>query len=443
MNSYTVRHRCGIIPGGVSRFPLRSLATFCMAGLGVLAAGVPAAASDGLWAPAGPLPGRPDAPVFALAMDPADGRQVLAGSEAGTILRSADGGAAWRTVASGLGRGVAALAFDPSRPGVVEAGTRGDGVWRSADAGLTWQRQPGAEGRTVRAFAFLGDTTLAGGDRGVLASRAGGPWSPGGLGQVRVSALAAWTEADGTQVAMAGGDATQGGEPLPLFSSADAGRTWDLAPGASGVGAVAVAGSSMVTALWPPAAPDGPLLMATNVGVFASGDRGATWQHLTGAGVLPGIGFGGVRTAPRAPGRLYVASDGGGSERGGLWESGDGGSRFVALAPPEPEVTALAVSGDDPPRLLVATFRPADHAVVLWTYRYAGGPPAGAASPPAASPPAPASPPPIARPGPRSPAWRVLLAQPETPYAAVGAAALLAVVAALAARARRGRGGRP
>ncbi|HEY4025474.1 MAG TPA: hypothetical protein VGO86_03500 [Candidatus Dormibacteraeota bacterium] len=409
-----------------------------MAGLGVLAAGVTSAATSAdLWAPAGPLPGRLDAPVFALAIDPTNGRHVLAGTEAGAILSSTDGGATWRTAVIRLGRGVAALAFDPSQPSVVVAGTRGAGVWSSADGGRTWRQQPGTDSRTVRAFAFAGGVTLAGSDRGVLSSHDGARWSPAGLTQVRVSALAAWTEPDGTPLLAAGGDATQGGEPLPLFVSIDAGQTWAVAPGVRGSGAaVAVAGSSMVTALSPPATPDGALLMATNGGVFATPDRGATWQQLTGSGVLPGTGFAGVGTAPNRPDRLYVASDGGGSERGGVWASGDGGARFVALAPPEPEVTALAVSGDDPPRLVAATFRPADHAVVLWTYRDAGGQPVGAATLPAraASPRAPAAP----RLPAGGPGWRAVLAQPETPYAAVGVVALLVVVAALAAHIRRG-----
>lgn len=397
-----------------------------MAGLGALAAASAVAGVDGAWVPAGPMPAGLDAPVFALAADPSGGGLLLAGTETGVILRSADGGASWTATRPGLGRGVAALSFDPDHPGVVLAGTRGAGVWRSTDGGATWQPQAGTEARTVRAFAFWQGTALAGGDQGVLVSRDGGPWAAAGLAKVRVSALAASADA-GAPLLAAGGDATQAGESLPLYVSGDGGRTWSLASPSG------MAGSGMVSAL----AVAGELLAGTNAGLFASADRGATWRRLTGAGVLPGTDFTGVALAPRHHERLYVASDGGGSDRGGLWSSGDGGAHFTALTPPEPSVTAMAVSADDVPKVVVATFRPADHAVAIWTYRDAGGQPSGAVAAPASGP----SEPPGASPAPRAgaTAWRGLLAAPETPFLAVAAACLLAVVAALVAYARRGR----
>ena len=162
-----------------------------MAGAGVLAAGSTAAGAGDTWTPAGPLPVRVDAPVFALAADPADGARLLAGTGSGALLRSTDGGASWKVARAGLGRGVAALAFDPAHPGVALAGTRGAGVWRSADGGATWQQQAGTEARSVRAFAFAKGAVLAGGDQGVLASRDGGPWTAAGLAPVRVSARTA------------------------------------------------------------------------------------------------------------------------------------------------------------------------------------------------------------------------------------------------------------
>src|SRR5262245_19580981 len=116
-----------------------------MAGVWALAAaGVTAASgADDTWAPLGALPARPDGPVLALAVDPADGHDVVAGTPAGDILRSADGGASWTAVRPGPSRGVAALAFVPGRRGVVLAGTRGGGVWLSADGGQSWLSQPG------------------------------------------------------------------------------------------------------------------------------------------------------------------------------------------------------------------------------------------------------------------------------------------------------------
>lgn len=422
---------------------VRLVAAFIAAGYGVVAAGLTplAAGSDNTWAPAGPLVEKLNSPIFALAVDPADGRRTLAGTASGTIYLSPDGGTSWRQVRKSSGHAVLALAFDPTRPGTLFAGTRGAGIWRSGDAGLSWQAQQGSEARTVRAFAFLSSVALAASDEGVLSSRDGGPWSNAGLPQVRLSALAVLPASSTAPngIVVAGGDATQGSEPLPLFISTDGGRTWAAMPGTGQAGAVG--GSTMVAALASgPAARQGvrPLLMGTNNGLFMTRDQGANWQQLTGGGGLPATDVTSLAVAPRRTDRLYIASDGGGSAQGGLWVSSDAGGHFASLAPPVPGVTALVVTADDTPTLMVATFRPTDHAVALWTYRDAGGQPQG----PVAVPPSPRTglpahgPPPTAAGWSR---WTSLLAQPEAPYLALGAAALAVVLFAAVAYLRRGR----
>jgi photosystem II stability/assembly factor-like uncharacterized protein len=427
----------------VSLTLVRRVATVLIAVLGAAAAGLTATAAgpDNTWAPAGAFVEKLNSPVFALAVDPADGRRTLAGTASGTIYLSSNGGASWRQVRKSSGHAVLALAFDPARPGSLLAGTRGGGIWRSVDAGLSWQPQQGGDARTVRAFTFLNGAALAASDEGVLRSRDGGPWSSAGLPQVRVSALAvlpaSGTAANATVVA--GGDATQGTEPLPLFSSADGGQSWALVPATGPAGAVG--GSSMVAALaGGPAQRQGvrALLMGTNTGLFATRDSGASWQQLTGGDAVPATDVTSLAVAPRRADRLYVASDGGGAEQGGLWVSSDAGSHFASLAPPVPEVTALVVTGDDPPALVVATYRPAEHAVAVWTYRDAGGKPQGPAAAPASSgtaaPARGASPAGAGRPG-----WTSLFTQPEAPFLALGAAALAVVVLAVVAYLRRGR----
>lgn len=421
----------------------RLVATFFVAVCGLLVTGlsVVAAGPDNTWTPAGAVLETQDSPVFALAVDPADGRRMLAGTASGAIYLSADAGTSWKQVRKSSGRAVLTLAFDPGRPGTLLAGTRGAGVWRSVDAGLTWQSPIGGEGRTVRAFAFLNGAALAAGDAGILSSRDGGPWSIAGLSQVRISALAVLpassSGANGTVVA--GGDATQGAEPMPLFSSTDGGQTWSAVPvtGPAGV----VGGSTMVSALaGGPASAQGArtLFMGTNTGLFMTRDQGANWQQLTGGGALPATDVTSLAVAPRRSDRLYVASDGGGSPQGGLWVSSDGGGHFASLAPPLPEVTALVVTGEDTPTLVVATFRPTDHAVSLWTYHDAGGQPRG----PVAVPPSPRTGP-AARGASTAGAghlwWIDLVARPEAPYLAMGAAALAVVVLAAVAYLRRGR----
>ena len=420
----------------------RRAASILIAGCWAVAACLTATAAgpDNTWAPAGAFVERLNSPVFALAVDPADGRRTVAGTASGTIYSSSDGGASWRPVRKGSGRAVLALAFDPARPGTLLAGTRGGGIWRSVDAGLNWQSQQGSEARTIRAFAFLNGAALAASDEGVLRSRDGGPWSSAGLSQVRISALAVMpaSSAAANGIVVAGGDATHGTEPLPLFSSTDGGQNWAAMPvtGPAGV----VGGSSMVAALvGGQAQRQGArvLLMGTNTGLFMTRDGGASWQQLTGDAVAA-TDVTSLAVAPRRADRLYVASDGGGSARGGLWVSSDAGGHFSSLAPPVPELTALAVTSDDPPALVVATFRPTDHTVAVWTYRDAGGKPQG----PAVPPPSPGIAPPArgaSRTGATPFGWMELFMQPEAPYLALGAAALAVVVLAVVAYVRRGR----
>ena len=417
----------------------RLVPTLLLAACGVVAAGLTplAAGPDNTWAAAGALSGNLNSPVFALAVDPADGRRMLAGTADGTIYLSPDGGASWRSVRKSSGHAVLALAFDPARPGTLLAGTRGGGIWRSADAGASWQSQSGSEARTVRAFAFFNGAALAASDTGVLSSRDGGTWSGAGLAQVRVSALTvvpgSGAAANGTLVA--GGDATQGSEPLPLFSSGDGGKTWAAVPVTVPGGVVG--GSSMVAALASGPAPRQgarSLLMGTNTGLFVTRDQGASWQQLTGGDALPATDVSSLAVAPRRADRLYAASDGGGSAQGGLWVSPDAGGHFASLAPPVQGVTAFAVSGEDTPTLVVATFRSTDHAVALWTYRDAGGQPRG----PAAPAPSPGTARPARGAASTGSSWTDLFTQPEAPYLLIGAAALGLVVLAVVVYVRRG-----
>ena len=276
---------------------------------------------------------------------------------------------------------------------------------------------------------------LAGTDRGVYESTDGAAWTAVGLPQVSVSALAVAAVNDPVRV-LAGADATQSGEPLPAFLSADGAVSWKplAAPATT---------SNMVAALAAGPLPAGgsvrPLLMGTNAGLFASADNGAKWDQVTGGGGLPATDFAAIAFSAH-PERYYVASDGGGSSGGGLWVTTDSGQHFSSLRPPLPAVTALAVSADDQPYLYVAGFRPADHAALLWVFHDTGAVPV----PPALAPAVVRPTVPAGDAVPASPAlgsdWlRILATGPEGPYLALGVGSVLVVMLALVAYARRSR----
>jgi len=398
---------------------------------------VPQAADT--WSPLTALPERLEAPLFAFAVDPGGGQRLLAGTQTGNVYLSTDRGGTWRLVASRLGRGVLTLAFDPLRAGVVLAGTRGEGIWRSLDSGASWQADPGSEQRTVRSFGFARQLTVAGTDVGIMVNRGGASWSPAGLDQVAGRSVAVASVTDPLRL-VAGGDATRGSEPLPLFGSADSGESWQPVQGAVG-------GSSEVSALAAGAVAGGSenpsLLLGTNTGLFSSPDGGTSWQAVTGSGGLPATDYSEVAFVGDDPQRFYVASDGGASPQGGLWSSSDGGTQFTSLSPPVASVSALAVFADKQPVVYAATFRPVDHAVMLWAYWDAGG----AARQPVGGVPSPevhgaaTSSGQARQSDAKQPNWLVALVRgPEAPFLVLGLASAAVLVLAVIAYTRRTRG---
>ena len=422
----------------MSRSCTRFLATSLLAALAitVAAAGGALAASpsdqpDGTWVQLAALPETVDAPVFALAVNPSDRLQILAGTGSGSIFRSADGGVTWSQVAKGAGRGIATIAFSPLKPGLVLAGTRGAGTYRSKDAGNTWARLAGIPLGTTRSFGFAKSMMVAGTDSGVFSSRDGNTWTPLGLKDLSVNAIAVAAINDPPRF-LAGADASRANEALPFYQSPDGGATWTPV---KSLGSSTMIGSA--TAYGGPLAPTAsvrPLVVGTNTGAFTSSDNGATWTQLAG---LPAVDYSSIAYSATHPERYYVASDGGGSDQGGLWATSDSGASFRAMAVPLPAVTALAVSADDVPTLYVATFRPLDHAVLLWTLRDTGGHPL----PPAAGVPDPVLNPAAITPESTAPSgalWQRFLAGPEAPYLALSVLALLVLMFAGISYLRRG-----
>ncbi len=392
-----------------------------LAGNAVAAAG--AALPDSTWVALKALPHQGRAPVFALAVDPANDQALLAANSAGTLLRSTDGGASWSTVRTSHAEWTT-IAFSPFKAGLVLAGTRGGGAAVSRDGGATWAGASGLDGRAVHVFAFAAGEIYAGTDRGVYASQDGSSWSAAGLEGHGVGALA--VEAVHSPVRLVAAPDSAAGT-LTLYQSADGGTTWSgSAPALSGTLTV-----ELVAGPLPPSGNVRPLIAGTNSGLFASNDNGSTFTPLSGGSLLPTTDYTEIAFVTNHYERFYAGSDGGGSGSGGLWRSDDGGGSFTSLSPPEPSVTALTVANEENPRLYVATFDPTTHVASLWAYRDTRGTPQG----PATSPTAAAS---GARQGTAaSPSQGAgLLSSTDLPYVGLGLGALAVIMAALVANAR-------
>ena len=381
-----------------------------------MAADVP---PDSTWVPLKLLPRQGTSAIFALAVDPSNNQVLVAGNSEGSILRSQNGGSNWTAVHTGKAA-LTVIAFSSYTAGLVLAGTRGSGALASKDGGATWSAASGLDGRSVRAFGIALNLIVAGTDKGIFASLDGLSWTPSGLAGTNINAVA--VEAIHSPVRMvAAGDSQASAGILPFWQSTDEGATWtQFNPPVTGTIAVKFA-----TGPLPPQGDIRPLIVGTNTGLFASNDNGASFRPLSGGALLPSTDYTQITFIKDHFDRYYVASDGGGSRGGGMWRTNDAGQTFMSLAPPEPSVTALAVSNDEAPTLYVATFRPADHTASLWVYHDTGGTPRG----PAISPTPVVSGSRVAHPG-KSNQLLDFLGQPEMPYIALGVVALLLLLTA-------------
>ena len=407
------------LPGRRLLATLAALGWIGVVSLNALADALP----DSTWVQLQALPGQGRTALFALAVDPTNNQLVLAANSQGSLLRSANGGATWTTVRPGT-TAVNTISFSPNTARLVLAGTRGAGGLISRDGGASWVSVKGLEGRNVRVFGFALNIVAAGTDHGVFTSADALTWTSSGLTNRSIGALAVEAIHDPVRL-VAGTDAQAAGGTLPLYQSLDGGATWDqLNPPISGTMTV-----RLVAGPLPPTGNVRPLLVGTNTGLFASSDNGTSFNPLSGGGLLPTTDYTQINFVASHHDRFYAGSDGGGSRTGGLWRTDDGGKSFASLRPPQPSVTALAVSNDDQPFLYVATFEPASHAVALWVYRDTGGEPVGPPATPTAS-------------GPRifhgseGSSLAKILSSPQLPYIGLGLGALAVILTAIAAHIR-------
>jgi photosystem II stability/assembly factor-like uncharacterized protein len=238
---------------------------WCLASLGVSAA--LAQTSPTPWQPIGP----PLSTVLTLAPNPADARQLLAGTYFGGVYRSNDWGYSWAPVGSTINnRSVFALAYDPTTTGRVYAGTFEDGVHRSDDGGVSWvPRSTGLSDLDIQALAVQ----PAQGLRLLAAAAHGGLFASNDAGLQ-------WAVVDGTQDMLGRAlifDTRQAGVVFMgtigrgVLKSTDNGQTWSawsqgLTP-------------STVTSLH--FSPQGVLYAATDAGVFRLPANGSTWADVS------------------------------------------------------------------------------------------------------------------------------------------------------------------
>lgn len=357
------------------------LALWALVGLSILGiAGIarPAAAAE--YRPA-PLFG---ADVRALAIHPDDPDLVLAGTSAGQVYLSRDGGATWTDAGLAVpfrGWVVSALRFDPNHPSRLWASAWG--VWGSGlvafsdDLGASWvARREGLDKEPIYALALVPGKEgwlYAGTYSGVWGSRDGGrswrrlTWD---LPDVqKVTSLLVDARQPSTVVAGTWRRAYRSDDdglswrgvfdgmvldsevfsltPVPgrpgevwastcgwAYRSADLGGRWERVK--DGLDERRIPSFSVL--------PDGQLLAGSVGGLYVSADGGTTWQRRTG----PDLAIHAIAYHPARPRRILL-----GTEGSGVWVSIDGAGSFRrgARGMTNLRITALAAR---PGELLVA-----------------------------------------------------------------------------------------
>jgi Tol biopolymer transport system component/photosystem II stability/assembly factor-like uncharacterized protein len=243
-----------------------------------------------------------------------------------------------------LGGYYEAIAIHPKSPQVVYASTY-YGLFRSTDGGATWQRRPAPPWLSQVALDPADPQTLYALASGALyrTTSAGASWVelPRPHTDVHLNPILVTVSPSSPQtiylVSYSGGVSDSGDDPgVPVFSSADAGRTW------AQVGRIEAVGRYQPAAiLVDPRSPRTVHVWVWLKGIFRSEDGGATWTKANAS--LPIGKLSSVAAHPTRSGVLYA-----GSERGDVFRSLDAGATWRAVARGlDGDVTDIAVSAAD------------------------------------------------------------------------------------------------
>lgn len=341
-----------------------------------VAVATPSIAEGSSWRPAALF----GADIRSLAVDPRDPEVVYAGTSAGHLYRSTDGGSTWQEAGPGLplrGYVIGSLFFDPNRSGRLWAGLWG--IWGggavafSDDQGATFAlRGTGLANEQIYAI-----TAVPGVPGKFFAAARSGVWSTTDDGMTWQHATAPY--ADIVNVSSLEVDPHEPNRVLAgtwrrAYRSDDGGRTWrgvftgmvldsevfNMSPDIRHPGVVwaSTCGWVYQSSDWgetwrrfqnglaerrTPSIEvlfDGRLLAGTVAGLYLSDDRGASWHRRTPTD----LAILAIASHPARPNRVWI-----GTEGAGVYRSDDRGSSFrpSATGMTNVRVAALASFGGE------------------------------------------------------------------------------------------------
>jgi photosystem II stability/assembly factor-like uncharacterized protein len=311
--------------------------------------------------------------VGSIVIDPANPSILYASSFSTSrirgVWRSANAGATWALVNSGLSSGGSGpaypasptcLAIDPLSTSTLYAGTDSNGVYRSTDSGSTWQARVMHSDFSVAAYSLAIDPTTpsivyAGVSYfGCFRSKDGGEtWVRAGTGLPMARATRSLV-IDPTNPSILYAATGETG----FYRSADAGDNWTAADNAWATADNADLAKREIRCLAVGSASPTILYASTDGGrVFRTTDGGNTWINVSTG--LPQIDMYAVAAAPGAPATLYAGGFAGLS--GGqtaVYVSSNTGTTWVALGSPglvDRDVRCIAVDPVTPTTVYVGT----------------------------------------------------------------------------------------
>jgi photosystem II stability/assembly factor-like uncharacterized protein len=257
-----------------------------------------------------------DFPVLSLAVDPGAGSTVYAGfgpalyapESLQSVLRSRDGGVSWTEVSVGITGAIAALAVSPNSPSVY-AGSQDSGIFRTDDGGDHWVRLFGpSDGRAI-AVDPTSSSVFVGAEAGLLRRSDDSNWNLLDIGLARVDLGALAFDPRTPSILYLGGEGC-------VFRSADAGATWIR--GTEGLGNAYVQDLAI-----DPVTPT-TLYAATDSGVFRSGDSGTSWAPVNSG--LTSLFIADLEIDPADPSIVYAIAP-----EAGVFRTTNGGERWSAV----------------------------------------------------------------------------------------------------------------
>jgi photosystem II stability/assembly factor-like uncharacterized protein len=279
--------------------------------------------------------------VGLLVIDPRNASTVYAGASCG-IYKTTDAGASWSAINSGLNlpaNCVVSLAISSSTPGTLYAG--GNGVFKTTDAGSSWNEVDHSVLRTGNAIALLTldaqneDTIYAAGFLGLLKSSDGGAsWNRADSGlPVTIDALAVDPRASGTLYA---------GRRDRIFKSTDGGISWrDASLGLRPAPPPSLGYGQVLTLSINPQTPAVIYALSSQHSngspdsffLATSTDGGASWTTATDP-ILASNDLNAIALDSQQPGTLYIGTNQGvlkSTDGGGHWNTANSGLETTAI----------------------------------------------------------------------------------------------------------------